>query len=169
MKRMAFAHRNLILCGFMGCGKSTVGRELARLGGLCLVDMDEQVEREAGKPIPEIFSQEGEPAFRSLEAKALARLCLGSGQVISTGGGALLRPENAALARAGGLVVLLECPFSVCYARIQHSSRPLVRRSSPAELEALYQARLPLYRAACHRHVNAQLPPEEVAQAILRL
>ena len=93
---------NLVLVGMPGCGKTTVGRALAQLSGKPFVDLDEEIVRRAGRPIPYIFQTEGEEAFRELEARVLAEVCAQSGQVVATGGGAVLRAENrAAMRRAG--------------------------------------------------------------------
>ena len=100
--------RNLILCGFMGCGKTTVGRRLARLTGRRFVDMDAVIEEEAGMRVKEIFDRYGEADFRRREREACAALAAAEGLVIAAGGGALTFPENAAALAATGVIVLLE-------------------------------------------------------------
>ena len=86
--------KNIVLCGFMGSGKTTVGRKLARLTGLTHVDTDIYLEHQEGRTIPQIFETEGEAGFRDLETKYLREVCAMEGAVISLGGGAVLRPEN---------------------------------------------------------------------------
>ena len=95
---------NLVLVGMPGCGKTTIGMELARLSGRTFVDLDDEICRRAGMSIPEIFREEGQAYFRQLERKVLAEICAQSGRIIATGGGAVLRKDNrAAMRRAGRL------------------------------------------------------------------
>ncbi|MBR4101476.1 MAG: shikimate kinase [Oscillospiraceae bacterium] len=146
----------IYLCGFMGCGKSTVGTKLAKKLNCPFVDMDTYIEEQAGMTIPEIFEKYGEPHFRDLETQAIRELA-GRDGVIACGGGAMLREENAEIAAKNGSVVYLEVPFHVCYRRIADSDRPIVRRSSREELETLYNYREGIYRkhsthiAACDK------------------
>jgi shikimate kinase len=86
--------RNIVLTGFMGTGKSSVAREVARLTGLKLVEVDEETERAAGMKIRDIFEQHGEARFRDMETEQVKLIAEGKGQVISTGGGVVLRDEN---------------------------------------------------------------------------
>src|SRR5262245_50547332 len=88
---------NLVLTGFMGAGKSTVGRALAHRLGRAFVDLDAVIEAEAGRPISAIFADDGESGFRDRETSAIRRVMATDNQVIATGGGALLRPENVRL------------------------------------------------------------------------
>ena len=108
----------IFLCGFMGCGKTTVGEILAKQLGLPLIDTDAYIVEQEGRSIPEIFAQEGEPYFRKVEAQAIRTLCT-KNAVIACGGGAMLNPDSAAYARENGAVVLLNESFDTCYARIQ--------------------------------------------------
>ena len=88
--------KNIVLVGFMGSGKTTVGKLLAEQTGMPLVDMDTQIEERAGKTINEIFAQDGEPHFRALEREMAQELASKTGQIISTGGGIVLNPDNIA-------------------------------------------------------------------------
>ena len=109
--------RNIILVGFMASGKTSVGRALAGAlsgvaaprpaGGWTLVDADDAIVARAGKPIHRIFSEDGEPAFRELERRVIASLCAGERQVIASGGGAFVDPQNRDVMLAGGLVFFL--------------------------------------------------------------
>lgn len=98
---------NIVLAGMPGSGKTTVGRELAALSGKPFVDLDAEIVKRAGKPIPDIFAQEGEGAFRDLETEVLKEACARGGQIIATGGGAVLREENRAAMRRTGRVYRL--------------------------------------------------------------
>lgn len=102
----------------MATGKSHAGRILARKIGWRLVDADAEIVRQAGKPIPEIFQADGEPAFRSLEASVLAELCAGSGQVVATGGGAFLNPVSRQAMLDRGLVLCLQARPETIFRRL---------------------------------------------------
>lgn len=152
---------NLVLVGMPGCGKTTTGRELAKRSGRLFVDLDEEIVRRAGKPIPEIFAQDGEAAFRELEAQVLAETCAKSGQVIATGGGAVLRADNRAAMRRTGRVYFLRRMLN----QLPVEGRPLSQRGS---LEMMYWERLPLYEAAEDASVRIEWDAEESAARIWR-
>lgn len=142
--------KNIVLCGFMGCGKTTVGRALAGILGMQFIDMDEYIEQQAGMKVSEIFSSQGESAFRALETKAATELSEKENLVISTGGGAVLSPKNVEAFRSGGLILLLDVPLEVVRSRLEgDTTRPLLNRPDKDEaMLSLYESRLPLYRAA---------------------
>lgn len=150
----------------MGCGKTTVGQELARRLGYEFIDMDTYIEERAGRRIPRIFQEDGEEGFRELEHRAALELATRSGAVIATGGGALMSPRNAE-AFSGCEVVFLDVPFEVCYRRAADSDRPLIRQNSREEVRALYERRYPVYRAVASLRVAGSMTPEETAQAVL--
>nr|WP_325258088.1 shikimate kinase [uncultured Oscillibacter sp.] len=152
---------NLVLVGMPGSGKTTVGRELAKLSGKPFVDLDEEIVRKAGTSIPELFAAQGEEAFRTLEHEVLAEFCAGSGQVIATGGGAVLWSENRAAMRRTGRVYQLRRPL----ADLPTEGRPL---SQAGKLEEMAQLRGPLYAAAADADIWNQISPEETAGQIWR-
>lgn len=152
---------NLVLVGMPGCGKTTVGRALARLSGKPFVDLDEEIVRRADKPIPEIFRTEGEEAFRALEAQALAEICAQSGQVIATGGGAVLRAENRDIMRRAGRVYFLRRALE----ELPTDGRPLSQKGS---LEEMYRVRKPLYSAAADTVIDNSVALEATAELIWR-
>lgn len=152
---------NLVLVGMPGCGKTTVGRALARLSGKPFVDLDEEIVRRADKPIPEIFRTEGEEAFRALEAQALTEICAQSGQVIATGGGAVLRAENRDIMRRAGRVYFLRRALE----ELPTDGRPLSRKGG---LEEMYRVRKPLYSAAADVVIDNSVALEETAELIWR-
>lgn len=131
---------NLVLVGMPGCGKTTVGKRCAKQLGLPFTDVDAEIVRKAGKPVPQIFAEDGETAFRALEAQAIAELCGKGGQVISTGGGAVLSAENRANLRMNGVVARLMRPLE----RLKTEGRPL--SSNPDALRRMERDRSPLYR-----------------------
>ena len=152
---------NLVLVGMPGCGKTTVGRALAQLSGKPFVDLDEEIVRRAGRPIPYIFQAEGEEAFRGLEARVLAEVCAQSGQVVATGGGAVLRAENRAAMRRAGRVYFLRRSLE----ELPTDGRPLSQKGG---LEEMYLVRKPLYSAAADVAVANSAAPEETAELIWR-
>ena len=154
------------LVGMPGSGKSTVGAELAGRYGVPFVDLDVEIERETGKPIGRIFSEEGEAAFRALEAKALVKASLEDPSVVACGGGVVLEPANRIALRNTGICVYLDVPLEQLKARVQPATdRPLIR--AEGDLERLLEAREPLYREFAAHVVDASGAPGEVADAIV--
>lgn len=162
--------KNIILIGFMGTGKTATGRVLAEKTGMERVDMDSIVEERAGKPISNIFADEGESAFRKLE-RALAReLSLRDGLIISTGGGVVLNPDNLADFRRSGLTVCLTASPKTIFQRLENdTTRPLLSGDKREQIDALLQKRKPLYDAVEHQIDGDRLDPEGRADAILKL
>ena len=152
---------NLVLVGMPGCGKTTVGQALAQLSGRLLVDLDGEIVKRAGRPIPEMFAQEGEEAFRKLEAQTLAEVCAQGGQVVATGGGAVLRADNRAALRRTGRVYFLRRDLDL----LPTEGRPL---SQAGSLEEMYRARRPLYKAAADVVIDNSGVQEQTAQLIWR-
>ncbi len=159
-------NQHIWLCGFMGCGKSTVGPLLSALCGIGFIDMDQAIEEGEGMRIPAIFSQYGEPYFRELEAAYVAKLGELPASVIAAGGGTFLSPGNAAEAKISGSIVFLDVPFETCYARIAKSDRPIVRQNTKDGLREIYDKRHLLYCRHADLCFNASLPPSETAQGI---
>ena len=161
---------HLVLVGMMGSGKTTVGRRLARRLGWRHVDADRRVERRAGKPIPEIFAAEGEEAFRHLEQATLEKILRMPGHcVVSTGGGAVLRPANRELMRERGVVVWLRADPNTLSARVRSGKgRPLLQGDAKANILRITIERAELYEAASHYVVDVDgLAAEEVADRVL--
>lgn len=164
--------KNIVLIGFMGSGKSTVGRELHHRLGYPLVDMDHVIEQRAGKPITAIFANDGEEKFRDMETRLLEELSdpTAPRRIISTGGGVIGREENRALLRHLGYVVWLHAPTAVILDRTaKNRDRPLLHTDDPAaRVEALLSERKPLYAEAAHLKVDtAGLDCKELATGIL--
>ena len=122
-----FSLPNIILTGFMGTGKTAVGREVAARTGRPFVDLDDLIEQRAGKSIPEIFAQDGEPAFRALEAAICGEMAAPAGLVIATGGGAVVNPANREALAAGGTVICLEADLETILQRVgRGDDRPML-------------------------------------------
>ena len=153
--------RNLLLIGMPGCGKTTIGRELARRLNRPLEDVDQCIVKTAGRPIPEIFAQEGEEGFRIREHRALCEVSKESGRVIACGGGIVTRKENWAPMRQNSTVIYLRRDLSL----LPTSGRPM---SQANPVEKLYRQRAPLYEQLADLMVDNQGTPEETAQEIIR-
>lgn len=162
---------NVVLVGLMGSGKSSVGRILAKTLGRPFVDTDQVVIAAAGHPIPEIFAAEGEAGFRAREARAVAEAAARDGQVIATGGGAVLAEANREALRRTGLVIWLAAPAEELLRRalLQGvAKRPLLAGEDPlGKMQALMAEREPAYRAAAHHRIETGgLTTEQVAARI---
>jgi len=161
--------RRIVLTGFMGSGKSTVGPLLAARLGWRFVDVDDVIEAEAGVKIAELFARQGEAAFRQREHEAIARLAEGEELVLALGGGAIETEKNRAvlLEGEGTLLVHLEVELETTLRRCAgtEGTRPIL--ADRANLAARYEKRLPLYREA---HVSVkvdELTPGEAVEAIV--
>lgn len=159
--------RHLVLIGFMGCGKSTVGPGVADRLDAPFVDVDQAIVELAGKSIPAIFAEEGEEGFRRRETEALRRILDAPPQVVAAGGGLITQPENRRLLSERASTVWLRAPLSVLLQRVAHcGNRPLLQGPDGAERAArLYREREPLY-ATADLHVDATLGPGEVADIV---
>ena len=139
--------KNLVLLGFMGTGKSALGRRVAELSGRPFRDMDAELERRAGRSIRQIFAEEGEDAFRRMESQLAEEWGRCGGAVIACGGGVVLREENLRALGANGVLVCLTARPEVVLARTSRSKkRPLLAGENPEQkIRDLLAARAPLY------------------------
>lgn len=164
--------KNIVLIGFMGCGKSTVGRKLQQMLGYPLVDTDHLIEAKAGLPVAEIFSRHGEGHFRQLESAVLHELTAPRAprRIVATGGGIVGRKRNRKLLRQLGFTVWLQAPVDAILERTaRNRDRPLLRAENPRETIAVLLAeRTPWYRETAHLAVDtAGLDVTEIAAGIL--
>lgn len=167
---------NIILVGFMASGKSHVGRLLSDRTGMPLVDADSIIVERAGKSIEQIFADEGEAAFRSLERQVIAEVCGGAGQIISAGGGAFVDPDNRQAMLGGGTVFCLQARPETIYQRLKASNesgrpvRPLLAGPDPlGRIRELLAARAEAYAQAHNCIDTDELTPEGVAEELLNL
>ncbi|MBI4358525.1 MAG: shikimate kinase [Candidatus Omnitrophica bacterium] len=139
--------RNIYLIGMMGSGKTTTGRELARLLSLSFIDLDDQIVERTGKSINDIFSKEGEPYFRSIENELLMNTSHQTDRVVATGGGIVINAFNRERMKSTGLVVYLKTSLDVLWERVKGKmDRPLLRGMDPKKaLANLFYERTPLY------------------------
>lgn len=160
--------RNLVLCGFMGCGKSTVGRLVAERCALRFVDIDRYIEEEAGQTVSDIFASEGEEGFRRRERAACEALGAQAGLVIATGGGAVLDDRNVASLRRNGILVWLSVSPLTVIARLQNDgTRPLLQREDRDEaIRTLLAARAPHYARVADTTVDADGTPAQVVETL---
>ena len=160
-ERILRQKENIVLIGMPGSGKSAVGRILAGKTGRPLADTDQLVTEKAGKPIPDIFRENGEPAFRDLESEIIRALSKQGGQIISTGGGAVLRPANVTALRQNGRLFWLDRDPE---ALVPTDNRPLA--DTAEKMKQLYRDREPIYRAAADEIIPVTGTPENTADNI---
>lgn len=159
---------SVYLCGFMGCGKSHVGRQLAAALKRDFVDLDRYIVNAERMSIPEIFEKFGEPHFRALEAKYIRELA--NDNIVATGGGALINDETAEYARKSGISVYINTSFEICYNRIKSdTNRPLVMQNTKEQLLELYEKRSAVYRRNSMYMVNGNAADSVIAEEIAKL
>ena len=160
--------KNLVLIGFMGTGKSSVGKALAKRTGRALIDVDQRIEEKEKRRIADIFEKDGEVAFRRLEKDAIREAAKSSGAIITTGGGAVIDPENLSILKVGGVLVALEASPETIFQRVKDSRhRPLLHSNDvPAEIRRLLEARRPYYQKADLTFVTDGKSAAQVAEEI---
>lgn len=162
---------NLYLVGFMGTGKTTIGRAVAQKLGFELLDSDAEIERLKGKTIPDIFAQEGEPAFRQLERTFIEAGHPARHAVVACGGGLVVQPGMLDLLKSKGVVVCLHASLETVLKRTQgNRNRPLLNVEDPFErIRALYTAREPIYRRSGTLVLTDGRPLHDVVTHVLRI
>jgi len=160
--------RPIAIIGFMGCGKSTVGRMAANELQVPFCDLDAETENLAGMRVPQLFETQGELALRRYESLALSSLAA-TGGVLATSGGCIMLPQNRRVLQEGYFTIHLDAPFEVIMPRIRGTSRPLIRSLTENELRRLHELRRPLYAQCADYTLDASLPIEELTDRIVDL
>lgn len=169
----------IFLCGFMGCGKSTIGQGLADMLDRPFLDLDDRIVEIAGQEIPEIFENEGEAGFRTIERRALLEIVRNFKGVVALGGGSLQSQHMVDHLKLKGLLVFIKTPISVILSRISgDENRPMLldEQGNPKknevlrqDLQALYDERLPLYEQAVIKVANdGSQSPEQMVETLLK-
>jgi len=162
---------NIVLIGFMGTGKTAVGKTVASALDMKYLDTDLMIEADAQKTIPEIFETLGEPAFREFETEAIRRITRLRGYVIATGGGAPMNEENLAnMKRAGVLICLTASPEVILERTSRASNRPLLKTPNPMKkIQSLLSLREPQYNKADYTINTTTLSIQEVAEKVIKI
>jgi shikimate kinase len=162
---------NLVLTGFMGTGKTTVGKKVAKELGMEFVDTDKEIEQVTGLAVSEIFSRYEEIRFRSEEQAAVRRLAQGDNRVIATGGGVVLNQDNMTHLRANGVVICLTATPEIIYERVRRKkTRPLLATEDPeAAIRKLLQEREQFYRVADEIIDTSGKDPEQVRDEVIAI
>ena len=160
---------NVVLVGFMGTGKSAVGRVIAQKLEFHFIDTDDVIEQTSRAKISDIFAEHGEDYFRDLESQAVKSVALMKNQVVATGGGVVLRSSNVDLLRIGGPIFCLNATPKAIWDRVRSSrSRPLLREPEPLKkIETLLDKRAPYYALADHQIETTGVSVERVADEII--
>lgn len=155
--------KNIALIGYMGTGKTTIGKRLARRLGLSFVDTDAYIEKQQGKSISRIFEQEGEPAFRRMEETVLETLAAEENLLISTGGGIVLSEQNRKLLKERTFLVTLTASPGAIYSRVRgNTDRPLLQEADPYQkIVDMLEARKPYYEIG-----DIIIPTDELSEKI---
>jgi shikimate kinase len=162
--------RSIVLIGMMGVGKSSIGRRLGSRLGVPFVDADTEIERAAGMSIADIFARHGEAAFRSGEARVIARLLNGGPQVLATGGGAVMNEATRALIKERGVSIWLSAELDLLLRRIskRKAERPMLQTDDPAAtLRDLLTTRQPIYAQADITVQSRDVPHDAIVTEII--
>lgn len=161
--------KSIFLCGFMGCGKTTIGKILAKRTGREFIDMDKYIEEKENMTVSQIFETHGEDYFRDVEHQVCKELSEKQDLIVATGGGALTFQRNVDVIRKSATVLLISVPVEVISKRLKNdTTRPLLQRPDKEEaMRELYNKRLPIYTDAATVIVNGTGHPKAVAKLIM--
>lgn len=161
--------KNIVLTGFMGTGKTEVGRELSNILGWKLIDVDEEIVKSKKMSINDLFSQLGEPVFRDIETDMIRAVAAHKKSIISTGGGVVLRQENIDVLRESGIIVSLTASAETILKRTgSNDERPLLKVENPLKkIEELLDFRRPFYEKADIMIDTEDRTPRQIAEEIL--
>ena len=167
---MNAADVNLYLVGFMGTGKTTIGRMVAQRIGFALIDSDQEIEKQQGRTIADIFAKDGEPAFRAMERAFIDEGHAATRAVVSCGGGLVVQPGMLAALQARGVVICLHASIETILARTaRHRHRPLLNVEDPdVRVRTLYAAREPVYKRAGTVILTDSRPLQDIVAHVIR-
>lgn len=161
--------RNIVVCGFMATGKSSVGKRLAEIMSYDFLDLDTVIEAEAGMSIPEIFSSQGEPEFRALESRMVERIAEKTGYVIAAGGGTIVDPKNLARLKSSGIIITLTADVQTILQRVgKGDDRPMLwEEDLEKRIRTLLKKREDSYSKADIILDTSSISIDEVAQQLV--
>lgn len=160
----------IVLCGFMGCGKSSIGRNLAKKAKYKFIDMDYYIEKKHKMTISEMFAKKGEAFFREVESETLKEILQKDNVIIGTGGGTVINSKNVEIIKANeGKVLFLDVPLAALQERLKRDTkRPLIQRDDRREfIEKLFAQRYDLYKNASDEVIDAGAPINVVTKRIM--
>ncbi len=162
-------NKNIILCGFMGCGKTTIGKLVAKKINMDFVDLDIYIEQKQDMTVSDIFAKYGEAYFRQLERQATVELSQMNNKVIAAGGGTLIFKENVDVFKNSGVIILIDASLKAISERLKYdNTRPLLARPDKEKaMKELYEKRLPIYKSAADLIINGNNSPEYVCMDII--
>lgn len=162
----------IALCGFMGAGKTTIGKRVSKKVDFKYIDLDDYIVEKCGMSIAQIFDEKGESEFRRIESDSLKEvLDSETNALISLGGGTLERDENVETLKGRAKIVYISVPFNVCYTRIRNTDRPLVKQLTETQLRDRYIARDKRFKEVADiivENCKARLATDEIAEIIAR-
>ncbi|MBI4335129.1 MAG: shikimate kinase [Candidatus Omnitrophica bacterium] len=163
--------KNIVLVGFMGTGKSVVGKRLAKALKMRFVSTDDLIEEKQKRPISEIFESSGEPYFRSVESEVVREASDFDNTVIAAGGGVVLNEENMANLRKRGVIICLNAPPEIVYERTKkYKHRPLLNVDDPvAKIKELMEKRRPFYAKADYQVDTSDMTVDEVVKKVITI
>lgn len=162
----------IALCGFMGAGKTTIGKKVSKKVNFKYIDLDDYIVEKSGKSIAQIFENSGESEFRRIETDSLKEvLDSEANALISLGGGTLERDENVNALKECAKIIYISVPFNVCYTRIRNTDRPLVKQLTEAQLRDRYIARDKRFKVTADyiiENYKARLASDEIVDIIAK-
>jgi len=162
-------NRHLFLIGMPGCGKSSLGRRVARETGVPFADLDEMISKASGMTVSDFFAAYGEETFRRAETRALAEVTRARPMIVSTGGGIVMREVNRKIMRGWGTILLIDRPLEDILGDIRMEGRPLFRDGGPEKVREVYAQRDPVYRAAADIVLRNDQGYAAAVRALIRL
>ncbi|MEE1026105.1 MAG: shikimate kinase [Acutalibacteraceae bacterium] len=163
-------NKNIVLCGFMGSGKTVTGKALAKKLGMEFIDLDIFIEQSQNMSVKDIFASFGEPYFRTLENKAATELGKSENKVIACGGGTVLNPENVAALKVNGEIFYLSVEAQTVKNRLKNDlSRPLLAKDKENAIDTLLKNRRPIYEGAADRIIDSNGSIDYAVEQILKI